>query len=119
MNVAGLAEGVRLTEQQRLDWLRLIRSENIGPRTFKSLLDHFGDAGHALAALPDMARRGGAGRPGRICSLQEAEREIAAARRLGVALIASCEPDYPHRLSMIDDAPPLLAVRGQIAALTV
>jgi len=24
----------RLTDAERLDWLRLIRSENIGPRTF-------------------------------------------------------------------------------------
>ena len=93
--------------RQRLDWLRLIRSENIGPRTFRSLIGHFGDAGAALAALPDLARRGGAARPGRICPIDEAEREIAAARRFGVSLIASCEPDYPQRLRMIDDAPPL------------
>lgn len=25
-------EGVRLTDEQRLDWLRLIRSGNVGPR---------------------------------------------------------------------------------------
>ena len=117
MNIAGFAEGARLTDRQRLDWLRLIRSENIGPRTFKNLLEHFGDAGDALAALPDLARRGGAGRPGRICAVEDAEREIAAGRRLGIALIASCEPDYPQRLSVIDDAPPLIGVRGQVSML--
>jgi hypothetical protein len=26
------ANGIRLTEEQRIDWLRLIRSQNIGPR---------------------------------------------------------------------------------------
>jgi DNA processing protein len=118
VNVAGAAGGVRLTDAQRLDWLRLIRSENIGPRTFRALLNHYGGAGGALAALPDLARRGGAERPGRICSTEEAEREMQAARRKGIALVALGEPDYPARLRMIDDAPPLLAVHGNIGALT-
>jgi DNA processing protein len=109
--------GVRLTDEQRLDWLRLIRSENIGPRTFRTLLNHYGGARAALAALPDLARRGGAERPGKICSVAEAEREIDASRRLSVTFIALGEPDYPARLRMIDDPPPLVAVRGTIEAL--
>jgi DNA processing protein len=68
--------------------------------------------------LPDLARRGGARRPARIHSRQDAEREMAAAKRFGVTLLALNEPDYPHRLRMIDDAPPLLAVRGNMAALS-
>ena len=55
-------EAVRLTDEERLDWLRLIRSENVGPRTFRALVDHYGSARAALAALPDLARRGGAAR---------------------------------------------------------
>jgi DNA processing protein len=109
--------GVRLTDAQRLDWLRLIRSENVGPRTFRTLLNHFGGARAALEALPDMARRGGAMKPARLCSRDEAERELAAAERLGVTLVALGEPDYPARLRMIDDAPPLIGVRGKLAAL--
>jgi DNA processing protein len=109
--------GVRLTDEQRLEWLRLIRSENIGPRTFRTLLNHFGGAGAALAALPDLARRGGSERPGKICSAAQAEREIEEARRRGVVFVALGEPDYPVRLRMIDDPPPLIAVRGQIEAL--
>ena len=109
--------GVCLTDVQRLDWLRLIRSENVGPRTFRTLLNHFGGAHAALEALPDMARRGGAAKPARLCSRDEAERELAAAARLGVSLVALGEPDYPARLRMIDDAPPLIAVRGKVAAL--
>ena len=61
---AALGEGVKLTDEQRLDWLRLIRSDNIGPRTFRDLVNHFGGARAALAALPGLARRGGASRPG-------------------------------------------------------
>ena len=107
----------RLTDQQRLDWLQLIRSENVGPRTFRHLLQNFGSARAALDALPDLARRGGASRAIRICPRGDAERETQAARRLDAVFIASSEPDYPHRLAAIDDAPPLIAVRGQIAAL--
>jgi DNA processing protein len=117
MNARGSAENVRLTDDQRLDWLRLIRSENVGPRTFRALVNHFGGARQALNALPDLARRGGADRPGRVCSIADAETEIANLRRRGIALIALGEPDYPPRLRMIDDAPPLLAVSGQVKTL--
>ena len=108
-------EGVHLSDDQRLDWLRLIRSDNVGPCTFRSLVNHYGGAHRALAALPGLARRGGASGPARVCSRQEAERELTAARSLGVALVALGESDYPRRLMMIDDAPPLLAVRGSPA----
>jgi DNA processing protein len=120
MPIVGLAAagtGVRLTDEQRLDWLRLIRSENVGPRTFRALINHYGGARDALAALPGLARRGGASGAGRICSREEAEREIRSAKALGVEFVALGEPDYPRRLAMIDDAPPLLAVRGELAAL--
>ena len=119
MKIADSSEGVRLTDQQRLDWLRLIRSENVGPRTFRALVNHFGGAGAALEALPVLARRGGAERPGKIYPLEDAERELAEARRQNIALVALGEPDYPARLRMIDDPPPLIAVRGNMQTLTV
>jgi DNA processing protein len=107
----------RLSDEERLDWLRLIRSENVGPRTFRALVGHFGSARQALAALPSLARRGGAAKPTRICSRQDAEREFSIANSLGVSLIASSEPGYPPRLTMIDDAPPMIAVRGKLDVL--
>jgi DNA processing protein len=113
------SEGVRLTDEQRIDWLRLIRSPNIGPRTFRSLVNHFGGARAALQALPSLARRGGATGPVAICPREDAEREIAAAGKLNVALVALGEPDYPQRLQNIDDAPPLLAIRGDQRALSL
>jgi len=106
-----------LTEDERIDWLRLIRTDNIGPRTFRSLLQNFGSAGAALNALPTLARRGGATRPIRLCPRADAEREIEAAHRLGAKFVASKEVAYPYRLATIDDAPPLLAVRGNVAVL--
>jgi len=108
---------IRLSDNQRLDWLRLIRSENVGPRTFRSLVNHCGGAGTALTALPDLARRGGASRPLRVCPRDEAEREIAVAQRLGARFVALGEADYPAYLQTVEDAPPLLAVRGNAAVL--
>jgi DNA processing protein len=110
---------LRLTDEQRLDWLRLIRSDHVGPRTFRALVNHCGGARAALAALPQLARRGGARDALRVPSRAEAERELDAAQALGVRLIALGEPDYPRRLEMIEDAPPLLAVRGNAAALAL
>jgi DNA processing protein len=106
-----------LTEAERIDWLRLIRSDNVGPRTFRSLLRYFGSARAALERLPDMARRGGASRPGRICGEDDARAELAASKRLGVSLVAPGEAGYPPRLATLDDAPPLLGVRGAIEVL--
>ncbi len=106
-----------LTDAQRIDWLRLIRSDNVGPRTFRSLINHFGSARAALERLPDLARRGGAARPGRICSEDDARTEFAASKRLGVSLLAPDEAGYPPRLAVLDDAPPLLGVRGALEAL--
>jgi DNA processing protein len=110
-------QGVRLSDEQRIDWLRLIRSQNIGPRTFRSLINHFGGARAALEALPSLAQRGGARGAVQICPRDDAVRELALARKLGVVLVAWGEPDYPARLQAIDDAPPLLTLRGNAVVL--
>ena len=112
-------EPIRLTDEQRIDWLRLIRSQNVGPRTFRALINHFGGARAALDALPALARRGGGNAAPQIYAREQAEREIEASRKLGVGFVAIGEADYPHRLQMIDDPPPLVAVRGHIAALAM
>jgi DNA processing protein len=104
-----------LSDDQRLDWLRLIRTESVGPRTFRALINRHGSAGAALEALPEVSRR--AGRPVTPFSLAEAEREMVAARRIGVRFIALGEKDYPAALQAIDSAPPLLGVRGEAAVL--
>jgi DNA processing protein len=106
-----------LSDAERLNRLRLIRSDNIGPRTFRALIRHCGDAATALERLPELARRGGAARPGRICSEDDARAELAACKKLGVSLASPGEAFYPPRLAMIDDAPPLLGVRGNLEAL--
>ena len=104
-----------LSDAQRLDWLRLIRSDNIGPRTFRSLINRYGSAAAALDALPGLAGR--AGKTIKIAPLDEVQREMEESTALGVRFIALGEADYPAPLRAIDAAPPLLAVRGNIAAL--
>src|ERR1700704_6401483 len=106
-----------LTDEQRIDWLRLIPSACVGPPPFRSLVNHFGSAPSALERLPDLARRGGAARPGRICSEDDARAELTASKRSGVSLVAPGEAGYPPRLAVLDDAPPLLGVRGAQEAL--
>ena len=82
---------LRLTDQQRFDWLRLIRSENVGPRTCRALVTNCGGVAAALKALPEIARRGGAKRPIRIASVEEVEKELVAARRFGFSTISGSD----------------------------
>ena len=109
--------GSYLSDEQRIDWLRLIRSENVGPRTFRALINQYGGASAALEALPDLARRGGRLLL-KVTSRAEAEKEIAAAARLGARFIAMGEPDYPKTLQAADTAPPLICVRGSSEVLS-
>jgi DNA processing protein len=104
-----------LNPAERLDWLRLIRSENVGPVTFYQLLARFGSAEAALAALPDVARRGGRARPLSIFPRAAAEREMQQLHQAGARFVAWGEPDYPMALAALDDAPPLISVRGDTA----
>ena len=101
-----------LSDAERLDWLRLIRSENVGPVTFLQLLRHYGLAGDALRALPELARRGGRSGPIRVCAQTDAEREIEALTALGGQFVALGEAEYPPALAAITDPPPLIAVFG-------
>jgi DNA processing protein len=107
--------GIPLSDRQRIAWLRLIRSDNVGPATFRDLISHFGSAEAALEMLPDLSRRGGAARSIRIATIDEAERELERARRFGAFFLGIGEPGYPPALRRIDGAPPLLAVKGDIS----
>ncbi len=104
--------GIALTERQRIAWLRLIRSDNVGPATFRDLINNFGTAERALEMLPELSQRGGATRTIRIASKDEAERELEFCHRFGARFVGIGEPDYPPALRQIDAAPPLLAMKG-------
>ncbi len=106
-----------LDEAQRLACLRLVRSENVGPVTFRALINHYGGATAALEALPELSRRGGRGRPIRICPKADAEAELAAARKAGATPVFTIEPGYPAPLAFLDGAPPMLYVKGEQSLL--
>lgn len=104
-----------LDDVQRRDWLRLILSENVGPITFRQLINRFGSAKEALHALPELARRGGMQRPIRICPADVADRHLANVSRIGARLVAIGEAEFPPLLREVDHAPPMLCVKGNTA----
>lgn len=106
--------GTRLNDAQRLAWLRLIRSENVGPATFRALVNEFGGAQAAIEALPDLSRRGGRAQEIRLGSIADAEAEIEAARVMGAHLVALGERGYPPALAQVDAPPPLIYVKGRL-----
>jgi DNA processing protein len=103
----------RLNRRQRLAWLRLIRSENVGPATFRALVNEFGGAEAAIAALPALSRRGGRSHDIGLCTEAEAEAELSRADSLGITLVALGEPGYPPALAHVDAPPPLLYIKGR------
>ncbi|WP_208440878.1 DNA-processing protein DprA [Bartonella raoultii] len=108
-------KGILLTDRQRLSWLRLLRSENIGAVSFRNLIDHYKTAENALAALPELIRKGGGSASIKIASLEDAEKEIQEAERLGVRFIGMGEPDYPAFLKVTEAPPPLIAIKGNVS----
>jgi DNA processing protein len=111
------SKGIALTDRQRLAWLRLIRSDNVGPATFRDLINQFGTAEAALQRLPELSARGGATHSIRIATTEEAAAELDFARRFGARFVGIGEQDYPQALRQIEGAPPLLAVKGKADAL--
>ena len=105
-------DGRVLSRQETVDWLRLIRSENVGPVTFHALLRRYGTPAAALDALPELAARGGRKKPIKICPRSLAEKELAQLEKLGGHALACGHAGYPAQLAALDDAPPLLFVRG-------
>ncbi len=106
-----------LDEQERLHWLRLIRTDNIGPITFYQLIENFGSAGEALRALPELSKRGGRKKPLQAPSEKAIEKEYKALQNIGGVILTAMDEHYPLALTANDDAPPVLSVRGDTALL--
>jgi DNA processing protein len=103
-----------MEETETLSWLRLSRTERVGPATFRRLLSQWGSARVALEALPDMVRRGGSGKPLTSLSPSEAQRIIAATEQLGGAVVCLPDAAYPAMLRSAEDAPPVLFAAGPL-----
>jgi DNA processing protein len=105
---------VTIGQGGRLDRLRLIRSANVGPVSYVQLIQRFGSADAALAAIPQLAARAGSKAP-RLADIGDVMREVDAVERLGARHIFLGDADYPALLAEIDTAPPVLIVRGDMA----
>lgn len=101
-----------LSDSDKIDWLRLIRTENVGPVTFHRLLDRFGTAGKALDALPHLSKKGGRVKPQTPPPVAQIEAEFEALEKFGGTFVFAAEDDYPLALSSTEDAPPVLAIKG-------
>ncbi len=101
-----------LSQEEAFARIRLLRSPNIGPVSYRQLLHRFGSAEAALAALPDLAGRGGARYAA--ASEQKVAAEIAAVRKAGARYLFHDSPDYPALLGQCDSPPPILTLRGDV-----
>ncbi len=102
-----------VSQKERLAWLRLYRSETVGPITFRRLIARYKTAEKSLDALPELSSRGGRKEGVRLCSESEAHKEIEAIQKLGGRFCLSCDEDYPSDLAAIEDAPAVLTCVGQ------
>ncbi|MEM7679562.1 MAG: DNA-processing protein DprA [Pseudomonadota bacterium] len=106
-----------LPENEKLAWLQLVRTPNVGPITFYKLLERCGSVQEALAALPELSKRGGRKKPLKAPDIHEVEREYERLRKMGGDIITAACPTYPIGLSAIDDSPPVISVLGDINLL--
>lgn len=102
-----------LSQDEAFARIRLLRSPNIGPVSFRQLVRRFGDARAALDALPELAGRGG--RAYRAAPQARVEDEIAAVRKAGARYLFHDSPEYPPLLREIESAPAILTIRGDVA----
>lgn len=96
-------------EKEILDYLQLINTDGIGPKTFSQLTERFGSAANALSQLPPRYRA---------CDRRFAEQELALAQKLGVHILIDTDSAYPQALRAVADHPPLLYVKGNVEILT-
>ncbi len=106
-----------LSEKERIAWIRLIRSQNVGPKSFFKFVEIFGSAQKALEELPEMAKKGGAKTPLCTYSVRDAEKEIEAVAALGGTIITFADAHYPKLLRQISDPPPVLSMVGNLELL--
>ncbi len=103
-------------DAERLAWLRLARSRGVGARAFFRLIERFGKAEAAIAALPRLRAKGEIA-DSELLPEEAAAAEIEAMAGLGGELLLACDAAYPAPLGAIADPPPVLACLGRTELL--
>lgn len=115
--VGGLFSQKLPLDKEDLDSLRLIRTENVGPRTFFELVGLFGSPGKALEMIPSLAARGGRKKPVKIFPESEALKELDLLKKSGAWIITYKSSQFCRSLREIYDCPPVLTYKGNINLL--
>lgn len=110
--------GTSASERDLIDWIRLARTESVGPVTFAHLIARYGSAGQALSELPNLARRGGRGASIDLFDARAAEAELAAGAAIGARVLTCGSVGFPRLLAVLDPPPPLIWALGDVDILT-
>ena len=102
---------------ERIACLRLIRTENIGPITYKRLIQGYGSAQTAIERLPELSKRGGRAKPLYPASMNDIEREYEALTAFGANILCYHDAAYPSLLRHVEDAPPVITYVGDLSLL--
>lgn len=101
-----------LSAKEKTARLRLIRTENVGPVTFRQLISRYKSAERAIEMLPELAKRGGRKKPLVACSMSNINKELEELDKLGGSLVVLGDPAYPTPLAATEDAPPVMMALG-------
>lgn len=105
---------MNLTVQETKEWLKLALSENVGPITFRNLIAYFGTPKEAIGHLDEFARRGGRTKPIVLATDKMVNLQLKKAEETDAEILPLNHPDYPKLLKTIEDAPPILYVKGHL-----
>lgn len=100
--------------QRSIDILRLARTENVSPRLFFRLLELFPNPSDAFEHITELSVRGGRRAPLKVCSLEQAEKELSAVEGFGARIITFEDSIYPKLLLHVEDSPPVLTCKGNL-----
>ena len=102
-----------ISDKEKLACLRLIRSENIGIRTFYTLLKYYGSASTAISKFSDLPRLNLRTKHVTLASEASIERELEQVTKLGASMVFYQDEDYPWLLKLTGDVPPFLTILGR------
>ncbi len=101
-----------LNEQEKINWIRLSRTENVGPATFFRLLEIFQDINIAIEKTPEFSQGGGLRKALKLCEQNEVEKELENCHKFGAEILTFLDDDYPRMVREIYDPAPILTVKG-------